>query len=147
MSKTRWIRWDDEERFKLEFGARNNNWKSVELTEELIEKMEEDHYEVVSGMYLSEVEDGIYDLAGEGDYPAYPILEPKTQFDNLGAGQLTVSVGSVPAFTKEFEGTPEQGDYLRTSEDAILEVTEDQDEAIARCLGNQGDYIKIQKLI
>lgn len=150
MSKTkRFLR--EEENFKLEFGTRNNNWQSVELTEALKAALEDGDVEITDGMYLAEDDNtGKFEMAGEGDFPAYPILEEKKQYDNIAAGMFTVSVGSVPAFTKVFEGDPEKGDYLQvvdTDDGNALGVTEERDDAVARCLANYGGYIKITKLI
>lgn len=144
MSKTRWMYKDQS--FKLKFGKSNNNWASVALAETV--NAEDLH----DGVYLTENSSGKWEIASESDVPAYPMLEGKYQYDNQAIGEVTISQGSVIAYTKHFSGTPNKGDHMKVGANNGELVPVDTasgdtvDMAVARVNNVYGDYIEITKL-
>lgn len=146
--KTTWLERGEnrnpEQLFKLKFGSDNNNWVSVELGGDV------DTGALHDGVYLAENAEGKYEIAEAGAKVAYPMLEMKYQYDNLALQAVTISEGTVNAFTKHFDGTPEVGDMMKIGTTAgkldVLGETDDAELALAEVVGVYDDYIEIKKL-
>lgn len=144
MSETIWML--DEQKFKLKFGKANNNWDTVKLDPSV------DTDKLHDGVYLAENPEnpGFYIIAEDGAVPAYPMLEMKYQYDNGAVEGVTVSIGAVVAYTKHFDGTPENKDYLKVVDGKLVPISETdgdtKDDAVARVNFVYSDYIEITKL-
>lgn len=146
MAKTIFLR--DDENFKLKFGKSNNNWESVVLDQDTINNRKDD---IKDGIFVAEDEaTGKYHIAKDGEFPAYPVLEYKYNFSSEEFGGVTISVGSVQAFIKTFNGTPAKGDKLKVVDGVLSPIDtangDTEDMAVAVVNGNHGTYLEITKL-
>lgn len=143
--QTKWI-WKGEN-FKLKFGKANNIWMAVEIDPKVT-----DVTLLHDGVYLTEnTTTGKFEIATGGKAPAYPMLEPKFQYDAVSSNMVTVSVGPVQAYSKNFAGTPTDGVYLKVDAGKLVPLDAGagdtvEKNAVARCLAVYSDYIEIQKL-
>lgn len=142
--ETRWLR--DDQNFKLRFGSENNNWDTVPLADTVV--VDDLH----DGVYLEEDSTGKFVIATPGAKVAYPMLELKYQFDNEAVEGVTISRGSVTAYTKHFDGTPSKGDKMKIGETpgklAVLDTGagDTEDMAVAEVTAVNTEDIEILKL-
>ena len=117
-----------DEVYRPKFGYVQNVFRrSVKVKEDILKNQEEDLF---AGVFLTEdPTDGKWKFADEGEVPAHPMIDERVQFDNTldAYGGVTVLQGSVPHYTKHFDGTPEKGDGLKC-DDGKLVVMDDGDE-------------------
>jgi len=143
---TMWIH--KNQNFKLKYGSKQAIWETVPLAD----SVDIEEATIEDGMYLEPDGNGKYQLATEGAFPAYPILELKAQYDNIGVNGLTVAIGNTLAYTKQFTGDPSVGDFMQVGTDNKLRVVDtaggdEENDAVARVTAVFNDYIEIYKLI
>lgn len=116
-----------DEKYRPKFGYNDNVFRrSVELKEDLLKNNPD---KLHGGVFLTQDSaDGKWKLADEGEVPAHPMVDEQVQYDNTldAYGGVTVLQGSVPHYTKHFEGTPSKGDGLKCVGGKLV-VMEDTD--------------------